>query len=155
MVNQFTRSARAAVQAAVEEAQRRGDARIGTEHLLLGLLHEADSAAVRAVGVDLDTARRALEAMDVDALAAVGIDVGGLAPVPLTPARGHRRFTAAAKAVMRRTLAEAARRRGRRLESTDMLLALLDCGPRDPAGQLLGRLGVDPSVVRSRLSEAA
>jgi len=155
MFNQFSKAARAAVAGAVDEAQRRGDTRIGTEHLLLGLLHEADSAAVRAIGVDLDSARRALRAMDVDALAAVGIDVGGLAPPTPARARSHRPFTAAAKGVMRRTLAEAQRRRARRLESTDLLLALLDCGPGDPATQLLGRLGVDPSIVRATLSDAA
>jgi ATP-dependent Clp protease ATP-binding subunit ClpA len=155
MFNQFSKSARAAVAAAVDEAQRRGDTRIGTEHLLLGLLHEADSSAVRAIGVDLETVRRALQAMDVAALAAVGIDVGGLPPLAARSARRHRPFTAAAKGVLRRTLVESQRRRARRLESTDMLLALLDCGPRDPATQLLGLLGVDATIVRSRLCAAA
>jgi ATP-dependent Clp protease ATP-binding subunit ClpA len=155
MFNQFSKSARAAVAAAVDEAQRRGDTRIGSEHLLLGLLHEANSSAVRAIGVDLDSARRALHAMDVDALAAVGVDIGGLAPPTSAKVRRHRPFTAAAKGVMRRTVAGAQGRRARRLEPTDMLLALLDCGPHDPAAQLLGRLGVDASAVRSRLSDAA
>jgi ATP-dependent Clp protease ATP-binding subunit ClpA len=157
MINQFTRSARAAVRAAVDEAERRGDARIGTEHLLLGLLHDADGAAVRAIGVDLDSARRALQAMDVDALAAVGVEVEAVGARPLVPAPAHRRrpFTAAARAVMVRTVGQSQRRRARRLESTDLLLALLDCEPREPAAQLLGRLGVDAAVVRSRLSDAA
>jgi ATP-dependent Clp protease ATP-binding subunit ClpA len=155
MFHRFSRSARAAVRAAVDEAERRGDARIGTEHLLLGLLHEADSAAARTMGVDLDSARRALQTMDVDALAAVGVEVDELpAPRP-APSHRHRPFTAAAGAVLRRTLAEAQHRRARRLEPTHLLLALLDCGPRDPATQLLGRLGVDAAVVRARLSDAA
>jgi ATP-dependent Clp protease ATP-binding subunit ClpA len=157
MFNRFSRAARAAVVAAVDEAQRRGDARIGTEHLLLGLLHEADSAAVRAIGVDLDNARRALQTMDVDALAAVGVevDVHDLPALPSTTFSGHRSFTAAARDVLRRTLVEAQRRRARQLAPTHLLLALLDCGPLDPATQLLIRLGVDAAVVRSRLSEAA
>jgi ATP-dependent Clp protease ATP-binding subunit ClpA len=155
MLNQFTRSARAAVRAAVDEAKRRGDARIGTEHLLLGLLHDADGAAVRATGVDLDSARRALQAMDVDALAAVGVEVAGSFPLVPVPAHGRRPFTAAARAVLVRTVGQARRRRASRLESTDLLLALLDCEPREPAAQLLGRLGVDAAVVRSRLSDAA
>lgn len=155
MFNQFSKSARAAVEAALDEAQRRGDTRIGTEHLLLGLLHEADSAPALAIGVDLDSARRALHAMDVDALAAVGVEVGGLAPPTPVTARGHRPFTAAAKDVLRRTVAEAQRRRDRRLESVHLLIALLDCEPRDPVGQLFERLGVDRSVVRARLSHAA
>jgi ATP-dependent Clp protease ATP-binding subunit ClpA len=157
MFNRFSRSARAAVVAAADEAQRRGDARIGTEHLLLGLLHEADSVAVEAIGVDLDSARRALQTMDVDALAAVGIEVDaeGLPTVPPTKFAGHRSFTAAARDVLRRTLVEAHRHRARQLSPTHLLLALLDGGPRDPATQLLARLGVDAAVVRSRLAEAA
>ena len=157
MFNRFSKSARAAVAAAVNEARRRGDTRTGTEHLLLGLLHEADSSAVQAIGVDLDSARRVLQTMDVEALAAVGVevDVAELHTRPATRSSGHRPFTAAARDVLRRTLAEAQRRGDRRLESVHLLLALLDCAPRDPACQLLGRLGVDPSVVRARLSDAA
>jgi ATP-dependent Clp protease ATP-binding subunit ClpA len=157
MFNRFSRTARAAVVAAVDEAQRRGDARIGTEHLLLGMLHEADSMAVEAIGVDLDSARRALQTMDVEALAAVGIelDVEGLPTLPSTKFAGHRSFTAAARDVLRRTLVEARRQRARQLSPAHLLLALLDGGPRDPATELLGRLGVDASAVRSRLSDAA
>lgn len=159
MLNRFSKSARAAVEAAMEEAGRRGDSRVGTEHLLLGLLHEAHSAAVRSVGVDLETARAALQGMDVDALAAVGLDLGSGAESLLrpeqAPARGHRPFTSAAKAALVRTLVEAKRRRDRRLEPVHMLLALLDGEPRDPVRQLLERLGVDASVVRARLSDAA
>jgi ATP-dependent Clp protease ATP-binding subunit ClpA len=159
MIKRFSRSARAAVAAAVDEAGLRGDARVGTEHLLLGLLHDPGSAAARTIGVDLETARGALQTMDVDALAAVGIDVSsdatGLPRIVSRRARGRRPFTMAAGAVLRRTLAEAQAHSMRRLEATHLLLALLDCGPRDPATQLLDRLGVDPAVVRSRLSDAA
>lgn len=167
MINRFSKSARAAVSAAVEEAGRRGDARVGTEHLLLGLLHDADSPATRSVGVDLESARQALETMDNEALAAVGVDVNadpdgdadddakGRPRPPTARAHGRRPFTRGAGAALRRTLAEAQARSTRRLEPTHLLLALLDGGPRDPATQLLGRLGVDVSVVRSRLSEAA
>ncbi|MEV3981926.1 Clp protease N-terminal domain-containing protein [Nonomuraea sp. NPDC049758] len=52
---------------------------MGTEHLLLGLLHETGSASARALQVDLDTAYAALEALDREALQAIGIDLGGLA----------------------------------------------------------------------------
>jgi ATP-dependent Clp protease ATP-binding subunit ClpA len=158
MFNRFSKSARAAVEAAVEEAGRRGDSRVSTEHLFLGLLHETHSDAVRSVGIDLATARAALQGMDVDALAAVGLDLGAGAESLLRPeqaARGHRPFTAAAKAVLVRTLVEAQRRGDRRLEPVHLLLALLDCEPRDPVCQLFERLGVDASVVRSRLSDAA
>lgn len=167
MINRFSRSARAAVSAAVDEAGRRGDARVGTEHLLLGLLHDPGSEVARTMGVDLATARGALQTMDVDALAAVGVDVSvdvsvdanidatGLPRLLSKRTHGRRPFTLAAGAALRRTLAEARGRGTRRLEPTHLLLALLDCGPRDPATQLLERLGVDAAVVRSRLSHAA
>jgi hypothetical protein len=51
-----------------EEARRRGDRKVGTEHLLLGLLREPVLA--QALGCDLQTARDALAALDHDALAA-------------------------------------------------------------------------------------
>ncbi|NEA46962.1 Clp protease N-terminal domain-containing protein, partial [Streptomyces sp. SID10815] len=53
MFEQFAAGARAAVTSAVDEAALRGDRRIGTEHLLLGVLHEP--GAVRALGADLDS----------------------------------------------------------------------------------------------------
>ncbi|MDQ1629835.1 MAG: hypothetical protein QOI54_3579 [Actinomycetota bacterium] len=159
MFNRFSRSARAAVQAAVEEAERRGDARVGTEHLLLGILHEAGSSAARVLGVDVVTARAELQAMDVDALASVGIDLGPgndafLAPRP-SRAGGHRPFTSAAKAALVRTLVEAQRRGDRRLEPLHLLLALLDADPREPVARLLARFDVDPAAVRAQLSAAA
>lgn len=165
MVKRFSRSARAAVRAAVDEAGRRGDPRVGTEHLLLGLLHDPGSEAACTMGVDLETARAALQAMDVDALAAVGVDVSadagadadatGLPKLLAKQAHGRRPFTLAAGAALRRTLDEAKGGSTKRLEATHLLLALLDCGPRDPATHLLGRLGIDASVVRSRLADAA
>ncbi|MEU9387669.1 Clp protease N-terminal domain-containing protein [Streptomyces sp. NPDC048279] len=48
MFEQFAAEARATVAAALEETTLRGDRRIGTEHLLLGVLH--DPGAVRALG---------------------------------------------------------------------------------------------------------
>ena len=45
-----------------EEARRRGDRRVGTEHLVLGLLREPDIAQV--LGCDLGAAREALDTMD-------------------------------------------------------------------------------------------
>ena len=54
-----------------EEARRRGDRKVGTEHLLLGLLHE--DAMVRVLGFDLAAARAALDGLDRDALSAIGV----------------------------------------------------------------------------------
>ena len=55
-----------------EEARRRGNRRVGSEDLVLGLLREPDVAQL--LGCDLGTAREALDAMDRDALVAIGID---------------------------------------------------------------------------------
>ena len=67
-----------------DEALRRGDRTIGTEHLLLALLVDPDSPAARAVGRDLDTARRALDLLDSEALAAIGL-APGVAAGPVAP----------------------------------------------------------------------
>ena len=56
---------RSVLTSAAEEARRRGDRRVGTEHLLLGLLHEPDSKAARALGVSLEDARLASDALDL------------------------------------------------------------------------------------------
>ena len=59
MFNQFSKAARAAVAAAVDEAQRRGDTRIGTEHLLLEGMRRVDegSAHVASAPLDFSTTR--------------------------------------------------------------------------------------------------
>src|SRR5260221_9395240 len=75
---------------ATEEARRRGDRRLGTDHLLLGLLHDEDSAAAQALGVSLADARAASDALDRAALAAVGVQVKTLGEGP--PASFGRRF---------------------------------------------------------------
>jgi hypothetical protein len=77
---------------ATEEARRRGDRRLGTDLLLLGLLHEPDSPAARALGVSLAEARAAVDALDRAALTAVGIEAGSLGE---GPPRGHRSRPAA------------------------------------------------------------
>src|ERR1700691_2102578 len=59
-----------------DEAVRRGDRTIGTEHLVLALLADPASPAARALGCALGSARRALDALDREALAAVGVQPG-------------------------------------------------------------------------------
>ena len=75
------------VTAALEESRRRGDRRLGTEHLLLGLLHDPDSA--RALGKNVEEARAALDRLDRAALAALGIEVEGLRPAEVPVRRGR------------------------------------------------------------------
>ncbi len=70
-----------------DEAIRRGDRTIGTEHLVLALLIDPGSPTARALGCDLDSARRALDALDSRALAAIGVQPGVTAgPVAVRPA---------------------------------------------------------------------
>lgn len=83
-----------------DEAIRRGDRTIGTEHLVLALLIDPASPSARALGCDLDSARRALDALDNQALAAIGVEPGITAgPITLRTS-GRLRLTPAAKAVI-------------------------------------------------------
>jgi Clp amino terminal domain, pathogenicity island component len=58
------------------EVARRGERRIGTDHLLLALLHDPGSPAAVALGVSLDEARAVADRLDLAALAAIGLVVG-------------------------------------------------------------------------------
>jgi ATP-dependent Clp protease ATP-binding subunit ClpA len=153
MFHRFAKGAREVVTAAYTEAKRRGDHKLGTEHLLLGVL--ADPAYARLVGTDLEAARAALHELDVAAIRAVGIDPGDFRPT--TPARwsGRARFTAAGREVLRRALRDAVHRGSRELDAHHLLLALLSCPRPDPAAELLDLLGVDPAHVVARLRDAA
>jgi hypothetical protein len=146
-----------------EEARLRGDRRIGTEHLLLGLIREPELAA--ALGTDLGGAREALAELDREALAAVGIDPSAEpdAPPPPPAVRRRRRPTVRELTVDRVRLTPAATdalrssstgvRRGRRPEARRVLLALLELEPPDPAHALLGAIGVDRGAVRAALEQ--
>jgi hypothetical protein len=145
------------VTAALDEARRRGDRRMGTEHLLLGLLHVPDAAPARALGVDLESAREALEALDNAALRALGIDFGQL--VPGDPAtRRHppvtlSALTSGARSAVKRCIAETTAKT-RATAPTRLLLILLTCQHPDPVAQLLSQLRLEPSAVRDRLVPA-
>ena len=67
MFERFTMRARRAVVLAQEEARALHHGRIGTEHLVLGLLHEGEGRAAQALGalgLDLAGARAQVEAID-------------------------------------------------------------------------------------------
>jgi ATP-dependent Clp protease ATP-binding subunit ClpA len=153
MVKRFSADARRMVlTSAAAEAQRRGDRRIGTDHLLLGLLDAPDSVAAGALGVDLESARAAAAALDRAALAAVGIELGQFgAQQRRAPARRRPPLTSGARAVLHRGLQEASASRSRYIEARHLLLALLSRERPDPAAELLAALGVDPAQVRARL----
>jgi ATP-dependent Clp protease ATP-binding subunit ClpA len=139
------------VTAAREEARRRGAKRMGTEHLLLGLLHETGSASTRALQVDLDAAYAALEALDREALRAIGIDLGDLVTDPGAPSRKYPPMTSTAQAVLTKAV-KAAKARTRDIDTRHLLRALLERERPDPAAELLARLGVDHAAVSQRLA---
>lgn len=156
MFETFTPETRRAYDAAVEEARRSGYRRVGTEHLLLGLLTEPDDPAARALGVTLETARATLDRLDGAALAAVGVEVGGFGGGPLPAAPKRATLSSGAKAVLARAraTADAAPAKSRRITTKHYLEALLACDQPDPAAILLGELKVDAAEVRSRLGES-
>ncbi len=133
-----------------DEAIRRGDRTIGTEHLVLALLIDPASPAAKALGCDLDSARRALDALDEQALAAIGIQPGITAGPVAVPARGRLRLTPAAKAVFT-GIRDA--RKNRRAGLGIVLNAVLELPRPDPAAELLTALGVDARAVRERFAE--
>jgi hypothetical protein len=144
-----------------EEARRRGDRKVGTEHLILGLLREPVLA--QALGCDLQTARDALDAMDRDALAAVGIGAAFNAPpIPIDepikrPSRPTLKavlrdrlpMTPAAKRALEDSYKE--RRRGHHIGPQQVLLTVLELDPPDPAAELIAALGIDRAAARQRL----
>ena len=131
------------------EAIRRGDRTIGTEHLVLALLTDPASPAATAHGCDLDSARRALDALDRQALAAIGVPPGITAgPAPVRSA-GRLRLTPAAKAVVSGTRDA---RTNREAGLGIVLGALLDLPRPDPAAELLTALGVDRRAARERFA---
>jgi len=145
--------------AAREEARRRGDRRVGTEHLVLGLLHDPEIAPT--LGVTLDSAREALDSLDRQALQAIGI-----APVPYAPLLPERDLPPGpnVKAVLKDRLAltpaaksalqEAGKpmRRGKHIAPQEVLVVVLACEPPDPAAALFVALGVDTAPARQRLA---
>lgn len=140
---------------ATDEAKRRGDDRIGTEHLLLALLAGTDSATSRELGVDINTARAALDELDRQALAAVGLDLPWV--VSSVTVRTCRRpsLSSGARSALVRAVEHARQTKTRRIHSRDLLIGLLGCQRPDPAAELLAEMGVDTEAVRSRLIEQA
>ena len=133
------------------EAGRRGDRRIGTEHLLLALLH--DEALAQLVGVDAMTAQDAADQLDRDALRAIGLSLGAFQPTARAAiGRGAPRLTPGAKTVIQRSLAVATAEKARAITSRHLLLALLERNEPDPAAALLAALRIDEPTLRARLA---
>ena len=142
-----------------EEARRRGDRRIGTDHVLLGLFE--DPAIEVVLGVTLQHARQGLRSLDQEALGALGIGSGTDAPTLPTRAvskkptirnvmkKDRLRMTPAAKKVLKEAVKPM--RRKTQVTAQQVLAQILALQPPDPAAVLLGALGVNTSEVRRRL----
>lgn len=150
MFEKLAQSARTVVEDARHEAARRGDRRLGTDHLLLALLHEDELA--RAVGVDAASAAEAANQLDRDALTAIGLDLGTFRPTAHAAASKRVPLTAGAKETLQQTLVSAAAEKARAVTSRHILLALLDRREPDSAAALLAALAVDRAAVRESLA---
>ncbi|WP_029137936.1 Clp protease N-terminal domain-containing protein [Nakamurella lactea] len=144
MFERFTDRARRVVVLAQEESRMLSHDRIGTAHLLLGVLRDQDSAAATALGeagVSLAAARgRLLERWPGDGRAAPS---------------GHIPFTPHAKQVLESALLVTQRLGGQSIDTPHLLRAIIDV--RDCAGhQLLVDLGIDIdalALVTDRLAQ--
>jgi len=152
MFERFSREARRAVTAAVEEAEQRGDPYVGTDHLLVGVVRSAAPGA-DLVGAPIETLREAWHAIDQAALEATGIDADLEIEVPSTR-RGHRPFTGGAKQVLEETLREALGLDSKRLEPEHIVIALTLRPSHDPAIRLLQRAGLSPDSIRADLIQS-
>ncbi len=153
MFERFSREAKRAVIAAIEEAEQRGDSHIGTEHLLVGLVASSPPGS-DLVGVSAADLRTAWLEIDRAALEATGVEVD--LPVEPDPyrRRGHIPFTGGAKQVLQDTLREATALGSRRLEPEHMVIALTLRPPHDPAIRLFEAAGLCPDSIRAELIES-
>ena len=152
MFERFSREARKAVTAAVQEAEGRGDAYVGTEHLLIGVVASA-APGTNLTGVSVDMLRDACAAIDQAALTATGIEAD-LAMDPPSRRRGHLPFTGGAKQVLKDTLREAIEMGSRRLDPEHIMIALTLRPPRDAAIRLLEQAGLYPDAIRVDLIQS-
>ncbi|MCM3688020.1 MULTISPECIES: ATP-dependent Clp protease ATP-binding subunit [Kocuria] len=140
MFERFTDRARRVVVLAQEEARMLNHNYIGTEHLLLGLIHEGEGVAAKALdsmGITLTGAREQVQ--DI-------IGPGQQAP------SGHIPFTPRAKKVLELSLREALQLGHNYIGTEHILLGIIRAG-EGVAAQVLTKLGAEPQKVRSTVLE--
>jgi ATP-dependent Clp protease ATP-binding subunit ClpA len=140
MFERFTNQARRVVVLAQEEARMLDHNYIGTEHLLLGLLHEGRGSAARA-----------LDAMDVT-LQAVRDQVIEIIGRGQAQPSGHIPFTPRAKKSLELSLREALQLGDGYIGTGHLLLGLFHQGD-NVAVKILGSLGADLKDLRVRVTE--
>jgi len=123
---------------AQEEARLLNHNYIGTEHILLGLIHEGEGVAAKALeslGISLEAVRNQVEEI---------IGQGGASP------SGHIPFTPRAKKVLELSLREALQLGHNYIGTEHILLGLIREG-EGVAAQVLVKLGADLSRVRQQV----
>ena len=138
MFERFTDRARRVVVLAQEEARLLNHNYIGTEHILLGLIHEGEGVAAKALeslGISLESVRGQVEEI---------IGQGGSSP------SGHIPFTPRAKKVLELSLREALQLGHNYIGTEHILLGLIREG-EGVAAQVLVKLGADLARVREQV----
>ncbi len=138
MFERFTDRARRVVVLAQEEARMLNHNYIGTEHILLGLIHEGEGVAAKALeslGISLEGVRSQVEEI---------IGQGQSAP------SGHIPFTPRAKKVLELSLREALQLGHNYIGTEHILLGLIREG-EGVAAQVLVKLGADLNRVRQQV----
>ena len=138
MFERFTDRARRVVVLAQEEARLLNHSYIGTEHILLGLIHEGEGVAAKA----LESLNISLEAVRAQVEEIIG--QGGSSP------SGHIPFTPRAKKVLELSLREALQLGHNYIGTEHILLGLIREG-EGVAAQVLVKLGADLSRVRQQV----
>jgi ATP-dependent Clp protease ATP-binding subunit ClpA len=138
MFERFTDRARRVVVLAQNEARRLNHNHIGTEHLLLGLIHEGEgvaAASLESLGINLEAVRQQIEGI---------IGQGRAAPTGALP------YTPRAKKVLELSLREALQLGHNHIGTEHLLLGLIREGT-GAAAQVLVRLGADLARVREQV----
>jgi ATP-dependent Clp protease ATP-binding subunit ClpC len=138
MFEKFTDKARRVVVLAQEEAKLLNHNYIGTEHILLGLIHEGEGVAAKALeslDISLDQVREQVQEI---------IGQGQQAPT------GHIPFTPRAKKVLELSLREALQLGHSYIGTEHLLLGLIREG-EGVAAQVLTKLGADTNRVRQQV----
>ncbi|QIX28176.1 ATP-dependent Clp protease ATP-binding subunit [Nocardioides sp. JQ2195] len=138
MFERFTDRARRVVVLAQEEARMLSHNYIGTEHILLGLIHEGEGVAAKA-----------LESLDIS-LEAVRAQVEEIIGQGQQAPSGHIPFTPRAKKVLELSLREALQLGHSYIGTEHILLGLIREG-EGVAAQVLQKLGADLNRVRQQV----
>jgi ATP-dependent Clp protease ATP-binding subunit ClpC len=138
MFERFTDQARRVLALAQEEARVRNCNRVGTEHILMGLIHERDglaAVALESLGIGAEAIRGKIE------------EITGQHP---EPSGGYAEYTMRAKKALDLSRREALQLGHNHIGTEHILLSLIREG-EGPAAQVLLELGADLGRVREQV----